>query len=289
MNEEQIFLPEKFDCPTLISFSGGRTSGYMLYKILDSYDGVLPDDVHVTFANTGKEMPETLDFINDCAVNWNVNVRWLELDIYDERPIYRTKEVTYETASRNGEPFAALIRRKKMLPNVMMRICTQELKINVMKRFMRAKGYKEWANVIGLRYDEPKRVAKQRKQNDSGKNKWTSLVPLYDNKVMVEDVALFWEKNEFDLKLPNHSGKTLAGNCDLCFLKGTRTLIKLIKEKPELADWWIEQEQKISKPDEDIATFNKSRSYTDLVELAKFDSLQTSLFEDDARSCFCHD
>ena len=289
MNEEQIFLPEKFDCPTLISFSGGRTSGYMLYKILDSYDGVLPDDVHVTFANTGKEMPETLDFINDCAVNWNVNVRWLEMDIHDERPIYRTKEVTYETASRNGEPFAALIRRKKMLPNVMMRICTQELKINVMKRFMRAKGYKEWANVIGLRYDEPKRVAKQRKQNDSGKNKWTSLVPLYDNKVMVEDVALFWEKNEFDLKLPNHSGKTLAGNCDLCFLKGTRTLIKLIKEKPELADWWIEQEQKISKPDEDIATFNKSRSYTDLVELAKFDSLQTSLFEDDARSCFCHD
>ena len=289
MNEEQIFLPEKFDCPTLISFSGGRTSGYMLYKILDSYDGVLPDDVHVTFANTGKEMPETLDFINDCAVNWNVNVRWLELDIHDERPIYRTKEVTYETASRNGEPFAALIRRKKMLPNVMMRICTQELKINVMKRFMRAKGYKEWANVIGLRYDEPKRVAKQRKQNDSGKNKWTSLVPLYDNKVMVEDVALFWEKNEFDLKLPNHSGKTLAGNCDLCFLKGTRTLIKLIKEKPELADWWIEQEQKISKPDEDIATFNKSRSYTDLVELARLDAKQISMFEDDARSCFCHD
>ena len=289
MNEEQIFLPEKFDCPTLISFSGGRTSGYMLYKILDSYDGVLPDDVHVTFANTGKEMPETLGFINDCAVNWNVNVRWLELDIHDERPIYRTKEVTYETASRNGEPFEALIKRKKMLPNVMMRICTEQMKVNVMKRFMQEQDYKHWANVIGLRYDEPKRVTKQRKQNDSGKNKWTSLVPLYDNKVMVEDVALFWEKNEFDLKLPNHSGKTLAGNCDLCFLKGTRTLIKLIKEKPELADWWIEQEQKISKPDEDIATFNKSRSYTDLVELARLDAKQISMFEDDTRSCFCHD
>ena len=75
--------------------------------------------------------------------------------------------------------------------------------------------------------------------------------------------------------------------------KEAKDLIKdfldMIKEKPELADWWIEQEQKISKPDEDIATFNKSRSYTDLVELAKFDSLQTSLFEDDTRSCFCHD
>ena len=298
MNEEQIFLPEKFDCPTLISFSGGRTSGYMLYKILESYDGVLPDDVHVTFANTGKEMPETLDFINDCAVNWNVNVRWLELDIHDERPIYRTKEVTYETASRNGEPFEALIKRKKMLPNVVARLCTIHMKIDVMNRFMRSHGYKEWANVIGLRYDEPKRVAKQRKQNDSGKNKWTSLVPLYDNKVMVEDVALFWENNEFDLGLPNHSGKTLAGNCDLCFLKGTRTLIKLIKEKPELADWWIEQEQKIEKLNKgteyenkkvSTATFNKSRSYTDLVELARLDAKQISMFEDDARSCFCHD
>ena len=297
-NEEQIFLPEKFDCPTLISFSGGRTSGYMLYKILESYDGVLPDDVHVTFANTGKEMPETLDFINDCAVNWNVNVRWLELDIHDERPIYRTKEVTYETASRNGEPFEALIKRKKMLPNVVARLCTIHMKIDVMNRFMRSHGYKEWANVIGLRYDEPKRVAKQRKQNDSGKNKWTSLVPLYDNKVMVEDVALFWENNEFDLGLPNHSGKTLAGNCDLCFLKGTRTLIKLIKEKPELADWWIEQEQKIEKLNKgteyenkkvSTATFNKSRSYTDLVELARLDAKQISMFEDDARSCFCHD
>ena len=291
MNEEQIFLPEKFNCPTLISFSGGRTSGYMLYKILESYDGVLPDDVHVTFANTGKEMPETLDFINDCAVNWNVNVRWLELDIHDERPIYRTKEVTYDTASRNGEPFRALIKRKKMLPNVMMRICTVEMKINVMNRFMRSHGYKEWANVVGLRYDEPSRVARQRKNNESGKNKWTSLVPLYDNKVMVEDVSKFWENNDFDLKLPNHNGKTLAGNCDLCFLKGTKTLIKIIQEKPELADWWIETEKSVINKLErsKYRTWKKDISYEDLVEMAKLDAKQVELFDDDSRSCFCHD
>jgi len=295
-NEEQIFLPEKFDCPTLISFSGGRTSAYMLYKILESYNWKLPDDVHVTFANTGKEMPQTLDFINDCAVNWNVKVHWLEVDIHDERPIYRTKEVTYETASRNGEPFEALINRKKMLPNVAIRLCTMLLKIDVMNRFMRVKGYKEWANVVGLRYDEPSRVAKQRKQNDSGKNKWTSLVPLYDNKVMVEDVGNFWANNDFDLMLPNNHGKTLAGNCDLCFLKGTRTLITLIKEKPELADWWIGQEEKRKRLSENevgksvsVSQFNRTRSYKDLVEMARLDAKQISLFDDDARSCFCHD
>ena len=295
-NEEQIFLPEKFDCPTLISFSGGRTSAYMLYKILESYNWKLPDDVHVTFANTGKEMPQTLDFIHACETNWNVKVHWLEIDIHDERPIYRTKEVTYETASRNGGPFEALINRKKMLPNVAIRLCTMLLKIDVMNRFMRVKGYKEWANVVGLRYDEPSRVAKQRKQNDSGKNKWTSLVPLYDNKVMVEDVGNFWANNDFDLMLPNNQGKTLAGNCDLCFLKGTRTLITLIKEKPELADWWIEQEEKRKRLSENevgksvsVSQFNRTRSYKDLVEMARLDAKQIEMFDDDARSCFCHD
>ena len=308
MNEEQIFLPEKFGCPTLISFSGGRTSGYMLYKILESYAWKLPDDVHVTFANTGKEMPQTLDFIHDCEKNWKVKVHWLEVDIHDERPIYRTKEVTYETASRNGEPFEALINRRKMLPNPVMRLCTQELKVNVMKRFMQQRGYKGWANVIGLRYDEPRRVAKQRETNESGRNKWESLVPLYDNKVMVEDVGNFWANNDFDLMLPSFNGKAPAGNCELCFLKGTRTLIMLIKEKPELADWWIEQENKVEKknwnkkikeknkgtPKEGFevkltAQFRKDRSYTELVEMAKQDAKQIEMFDDDARSCFCHD
>ena len=59
--------PYRIDTPALISFSGGRTSAYMLKKIIEAYDGTLPDDMHVVFANTGKEMPQTLDFVRDCA------------------------------------------------------------------------------------------------------------------------------------------------------------------------------------------------------------------------------
>ena len=50
-----------------ISFSGGRTSAFMLHQILE-VNGTLPDRVQVTFANTGREMPETLDFVNECAL-----------------------------------------------------------------------------------------------------------------------------------------------------------------------------------------------------------------------------
>ena len=69
--------PFKIIEPTVISFSGGRTSGYMLWRILQSNQG-LPDDAIVVFANTGKEDEVTLRFIEDCSVNWQVPIVWLE-------------------------------------------------------------------------------------------------------------------------------------------------------------------------------------------------------------------
>jgi 3'-phosphoadenosine 5'-phosphosulfate sulfotransferase (PAPS reductase)/FAD synthetase len=286
--------PYKIDTPALISFSGGRTSGYMLHKIIQAHGGKLPKDAYVVFANTGKEMEETLDFIHECEEMWDIKIYWLELDIHNERPIYRNKEVDYLTASRKGEPFEALIDRKNMLPNPAMRICTAELKVNVMSRFMRSKGHKEWFNVIGLRYDEPRRVAKQKANNDADVNKWESLMPLHDDKVTVEQVGEFWKKSNFDLKLPNYNGKTIAGNCDLCYLKGTQTLVNIVKERPDLADWWIKQEEKIAKAKKDygsnyIATFKSNGpSFIDIVEISESNE-QLSLFDDDTRSCFCSD
>jgi 3'-phosphoadenosine 5'-phosphosulfate sulfotransferase (PAPS reductase)/FAD synthetase len=288
--------PYKIEKPALISFSGGRTSAFMLYQILQAFEGALPDDVYVVFANTGKEVPETLDFINQCSINWNVKVRWLELDIYEERPIYRTKEVSYETASRNGEPFEALIDRKKFLPNNSMRICTAELKMKVMERFMRSQNHKEWFNVIGLRHDEYRRVSTQLKANRENKNRWETIMPLNTDKKVLSDIYNFWSTSNFDLNLPNHGGKTLAGNCDLCYLKGTQTLVNILREKPDLADWWIEQERKIKAwRNEDRGsqygmTFKgNGMSYIKLLDITKLDKKQIELFDDDSRSCFCHD
>jgi 3'-phosphoadenosine 5'-phosphosulfate sulfotransferase (PAPS reductase)/FAD synthetase len=293
--------PYKIEGPALISFSGGRTSGYMLKKIIDAYEGQLPEDVYVVFANTGKEMPQTLDFVNECSEKWNCKIHWLELEIAEERPIYRTKEVTYETASRNGEPFAELIKKRQMIPNTFTRFCTQDLKINVMKRFIKNKGFKEWTMIVGLRHDEPMRVAKQNKQNDLDTNPWDSVMPLYQDKITKKDVHNFWEKNNFDLELPVINGQTVAGNCDLCFLKGSKIKMMLIKEKPELVDWWIEQEEKnllvaekrlgkkLESHEKPFTQFSKQLSYVELVEKSKQNERQIDLFPDDSISCFCHD
>jgi len=275
--------PYKIDGPALISFSGGRTSGFMLHNIIQAHGGKLPDDIHVVFANTGKEAPETLDFVHEISQKWDIKIHWLEMYLGKERPIYRTKEVTYETAARNGEPFEELLDHRKYLPNPVTRFCTSELKIKVMYRFMRKiKGYKDWFNVIGLRYDEPRRVASAMKQY----NTWTNITPMNDAKHTVKDVTEFWNKQNFDLNLTNANGKTPAGNCDLCFLKGMDTTISILKERPEMADWCIKQEQKFGK--HSGATFRKDRpNYIKLVDISK--SQQNLFNDDDQMTCFCHD
>ena len=277
--------PYKIEGPALISFSGGRTSGFMLWNSLQAHGGTLPEDIYVTFANTGKEAPETLDFVHEIGQKWGVKIHWLELYFGEERPVYRTKEVTYETASRNGEPFEALIDRRKYLPNPVARFCTSELKVKVMSRFMRKlKGHKTWYNVIGLRYDEPRRVSSAMRQN----NPWENVLPMYHAKHDVKDVTDFWEKQNFDLNLTNFSGKTLAGNCDLCFLKGKDTKIKLLKERPEMAGWWIKQEQKFGK--DAGATFRKdSDNYIKLLDISKQPHYEEQDMFDEQMTCFCHD
>lgn len=274
--------PFKIDGPALISFSGGRTSGYMLWRILQAHGGTLPEDVKVTFANTGKEMPQTLDFVRDCGERWGVEIVWLQYKDAEETKD-RWERVTYETAARKGEPFKALCDRKEYLPNPVTRFCTVELKIRVMRDFAKSHGWTEWTNIIGLRADEQARVARARVNRDP----WDNAMPLAAAGITKRDVQAFWSKQNFDLRLPNINGTTPAGNCDLCFLKGTSTIMGLIRANPELADWWAEAEAdaRASKPDG--ARFRKDRmGYAEMKRAVL--SQQNFDFPDENRiDCFC--
>ncbi|HEX8400501.1 MAG TPA: Nin-like protein [Allosphingosinicella sp.] len=235
--------PYRIEGPALISFSGGRTSGYMLWHILDAYDGKLPDDVHVCFANTGKEREETLRFVHECATRWGVRVRWLEWQPRKRGDPWEGgyTEVGYNSASRDGEPFAALLARKQYLPNSQMRYCTIELKIRVMANFMRARGYKRWVNAVGLRGDEMARVLKAIARNHANKDPFTAIMPMATKAggmVRQSDVQTFWTAQPFDLGL--HSAD---GNCDLCFLKKRQSRARYIRQNPAAADWWIAAER----------------------------------------------
>lgn len=224
--------PFRVPGPALISFSGGRTSAYMLHEILRAYDGKLPNDVTVAFANTGKEREETLRFVHECGSRWGVEIAWLEW-----RRGHSFVVVDFATAARAGEPFADLIDWKGMPPNWQARFCTTFLKIVPLQAYAASLDFTDYQEVIGLRADEGHRLLKMLARNDADGRK--CVAPLSRAGVTVRDVAAFWRAQPFDLGLSPGEG-----NCDLCHLKGRGLRKALIRQRPDSATWWIKQEAK---------------------------------------------
>jgi len=258
----------KIDSPTVISFSGGRTSAYMLYRVIQD-NGGLPSDAVVCFCNTGKEDPNTLEFVHDCELNWNVKIHWLEYR--SENPKFVV--VDYATASRDGLPFEQLVTSRKYLPNPVARFCTSELKVLLIDRYMKSLGMDDYETMVGIRADEPRRAVKMRQDK---------LIPLVDAGITQKDVQAFWQSNDFDLSLKFMDGVTALGNCDLCFLKGPNQIKSLINNKPDRAIWWAKMEEKIG------STFRSDRpNYSQMMNFA---NKQENLFgEEETIACFCGD
>jgi len=261
----------------------------MLHKVLLNGGGQLPSQAKVIFANTGKEEEATLKFVDECSKRWNVPISWLEYIEIDGEHSF--KEVDYQTASRNGEPFEQIIKHfNNALPNGRARYCSANLKTRTFYRYLKSIGWEEWQSFLGIRADEPKRVVKFRANpNPEGKHE-TVYLPLAQDNVSSKDVSNFWKQQDFDLGLPNINGKTMHGNCDLCMLKPKAQILSLIQEKPERALWWIKQEEEAVKRCVGDGKFFAIDRPT-YAQMYKYAAEQTDMFDKDeeAISCFCGD
>ncbi|XAI96301.1 putative NinC-like recombination protein [Microcystis phage Mae-JY30] len=226
--------PFIIDGRVAISFSGGRTSGMMLKLFLEAHGGTLPTDYQVVFANTGKEREETLRFVHECGVRWGVDIAWVEWRLEGG-----FERVGLNSASRNGEPFEALIEWKQYLPNWQARWCTGFLKVEAMGAYLASLGWKpgDYREAIGLRHDEGLRLLKMYERNE--KHVRQCVAPLSKAKLVKADVTAFWKEQPFDLAL-----KPGEGNCDLCFLKGRGLRKQLIRARPGSVEWWKAMEAK---------------------------------------------
>lgn len=288
------------ESPASIGFSGGRTSAFMLRHILDAHDGKLPEGVHVLFANTGKEREETLAFVRECGRRWGVPIRWLEyVPNVEWRSPTEYKEVAFETAARDGEPFKALIDKRGYMPGARLRFCSQQLKTMVMKNFMwRGCGFDEWTHYMGFRADEPSRVAKLKAGAFQKSQRWECAWPMFEAGHKVEDVMAFWgykprpetplfpwekvgEPQGFDLGLEHYQG-----NCDLCFLKSTDKKLRTIHEEPWRAKWWADREAEVPA-DAESKTFVPGKPMTDFIKQAK--TWKPGDDVDKGDDCFCTD
>lgn len=246
------------------AFSGGRTSAYLVKKLLDE-NGPLPDRVVVTFQNTGRERIETLDFVQECDERWKLGVVWLEYrpsptqrnpfienefcEVYarifgldrlnymrrwwqDNATPDKFAIVDHARASRSSEPFEALLLQRRFLANQQTRFCTAELKTRTAKRYLMSIGWTGWKTATGIRADEKHRLDKPTRERS------TPWYPLAKAGIGRMDIAAFWKMQPFDLRLPNVKGNCWLGNCDGCFLKSEASIAAFTRDYPDDAYWW---------------------------------------------------
>lgn len=215
-----------------ISFSGGRTSGFMTKYLLDNYSDKY--EFQVVFANTGCEHPKTLEFINNCDKHFGFNTTWVEAVVNPQKGKGTThKIVTFETAARNGEPYEE-VTKKYGISNKVFQICNRELKLSAMRSYLRSIGWKkgEYYTAIGIRDDETRRVSKNA---DAGKIIYPLVDLLPTDKI---DVLNWWSEQPFDLEILEHQG-----NCTWCWKKSLKKHMMLIEENPEFFDFPRRMEQ----------------------------------------------
>ena len=221
----------------------GLTSAYMLRLLLDNY----PDHpFHVVFANTGRELKATRDFVREIGVRWGVKITWLEAVIHPEKGQGTTyREVTPENCARPEyelerpvgrpddweHPFEAGL-AKYGISNQAFPWCSRELKGVILDKWAKDQVPEgvEFLHAIGLRADE---------ENRSRKDKF--FYPLYDWGVTKAIVEAWWAKQPFTLGIKNYQG-----NCDLCWKKSLRKTLQILAENPCIARWWSKQEKAYS-------------------------------------------
>jgi 3'-phosphoadenosine 5'-phosphosulfate sulfotransferase (PAPS reductase)/FAD synthetase len=140
--------------PHVVKFSGGRSSGLLLFTLLEN--GILNQergDV-VVFNNTSCEHPETYRFVAECKARVEAagapfflvqyqtyedarQGEWRRLPSYrlvNDRPF---SEENPDGFQWRGEVFEEMISSKAYLPNQFSRVCTHSLKLETTRQFLR--------------------------------------------------------------------------------------------------------------------------------------------------------
>lgn len=288
------------------AISGGRTSGFMLFRMLQTHedDGTpFPDDFLFLFCNTGLEDERTYEFVRRMQTTWGIDIVWLEYQRSDGPIVefkgnshqigcHGFKVVDFDTASRNGEPFRQLLEVKRdyravakglppVLPNVPQRFCSGELKARTMLRYYESRfGRGPRAEYIGIRSDEESRVVRLQETVAAYR---TMKAPLVDDHVDEEEVLVFWKNAPFDLAIPHDPEMgTYLGNCRGCFLKKKSKLARINREYPDALEFYAQVEEEFGQ------TFRKDRpTYRQIMSGAL--ELPVCGTDEDETACSCTD
>ncbi|MDE0442639.1 MAG: hypothetical protein OXL38_11015 [Gammaproteobacteria bacterium] len=143
------------ELPHVVKFSGGRSSGMLLFTLLEN--GFLKRDRGdlVVFNNTSCEHPATYQFVAECKrrveTDYGIPFFLVQFQTYEDArqgewrrlPTYRlVNEQPFSDRNPDGfdwrgEAFEEMLSLKAYLPSQFRRVCTASLKLEVTRMFLR--------------------------------------------------------------------------------------------------------------------------------------------------------
>ena len=182
----------------LLGLSGGKDSSALAIYLRDKVP-----EMEYFFADTGAELPETLEFID-------------LLEDYLGKPIVRLN------AAKTFDYYLKL--NGNFLPTTKTRWCTSELKIRPFEEYV---GDDEAITYVGIRADEPRRQGYL-----STKKNISARYPFIEDGLNKDDV--FEILNKSGLGVPKYYEWRSRSGCYFCFYQRKEEWIELAERYPEL-------------------------------------------------------
>jgi 3'-phosphoadenosine 5'-phosphosulfate sulfotransferase (PAPS reductase)/FAD synthetase len=144
----------------VISFSGGRTSAYLVYLIESMRkSGEWTEPVEYIFMDTGAEHPKTYEFIKKCVEHFGIELTCLrakvdmELGVSNGYEIIKMSDIGFDLSVFNK------FMSKYGNPTINRPICTDKLKTIPSTKYLTEKyGKGNFVRWLGMRIDEPRRL-----------------------------------------------------------------------------------------------------------------------------------
>lgn len=115
------------------SISGGRTSHYMITKLMELYP---KDQVKFIYCDTGAEHPKTYEFIKNTAKIFDIDITCIRLDMPKEKGVGgQYLEVPLEDINQDFKAFRSLMEKygRPFMPGG--KFCTDQMKTQIFKKY----------------------------------------------------------------------------------------------------------------------------------------------------------
>ena len=223
----------------IVSFSGGRTSAYLVH-LMEQKQINEGWDVEYIFNDTGAEHPKTYEFIRNVVKHWGIDLTCLQSVVDSELGVgngYRLLTID-SIGWDNLENVKANIKKYGQF-TIKNPFCTERMKTLPTRKYLLDKYGNDYMQWLGMRIDEPRRLKNFEVQTDffDGQKKVDKkiryLAHLSD--FTKQDILDWWDRQPFDLEISEH-----LGNCIFCIKKGAKKVALAARDCPEQAKQWID-------------------------------------------------